>query len=159
MWTLHSQLTKEKNWKKAKRSMSASTMLDNWENIKVTVISIVVGALGTFNKGLVKGLEDLEIRDRVETTKLQNCWDWPDTEKSPGDLLLKLQWKTIGLCWSEKLSIIIIWRRTWGSYKYYLYGSENTWIMEYSTLRRSPQEYLLHQILFNVISSTPYFIG
>ena len=35
--------------------------------MKVTVIPIVVGALGTVTKGLVKGLEDLEIRVRMET--------------------------------------------------------------------------------------------
>ena len=36
-------------------------------NMKVTVISIVIGAHGTVTKGLVKELEDLEIRGRVET--------------------------------------------------------------------------------------------
>ena len=47
----------------------------------VTIIPIVIGVFGTVTKGLLKGLEDLEIRRRVKT--------W-------GDLLsLKLQWKTI----------------------------------------------------------------
>ena len=36
-------------------------------NMKVTVITVVIGALGTVTKGLVQGLEDLEIRERVET--------------------------------------------------------------------------------------------
>ena len=36
-------------------------------NMKVTFIPIVIGALGTVTKGLIKGLEDLEIRGRVET--------------------------------------------------------------------------------------------
>ena len=36
-------------------------------NMKVTVIPSVIGALGTFTKGLVQRLEDLEIRGRVET--------------------------------------------------------------------------------------------
>ena len=36
-------------------------------NMKVTVIPIVIGALGTVTKGLLKRLEDLEIRGRVET--------------------------------------------------------------------------------------------
>ena len=36
-------------------------------NMKVTVIPIVIGALDTVTKGLVKGLEDMEIRGRVET--------------------------------------------------------------------------------------------
>ena len=42
------------------------------------VIPIVVRTLGTVNKGLVKGLEDLEIRQ-------QHCYD-QNTEKSPGNL-------------------------------------------------------------------------
>ena len=36
-------------------------------NMKVTIIPIVVGAFGTITKGLLNGLEDLEIRGRVET--------------------------------------------------------------------------------------------
>ena len=30
-------------------------------NIKVTIIPIVIGAFGTVTKGLLKGLEDLEV--------------------------------------------------------------------------------------------------
>ena len=37
-----------------------------WDN-KVIVIPIVSGVLGTVTKGLIEGLEDLEIRGRVET--------------------------------------------------------------------------------------------
>ena len=36
----------------------------------VTVIPIVIGALGTIPKGLAKGLEKLEIRGQVETIQL-----------------------------------------------------------------------------------------
>ena len=36
-------------------------------NIKVTNILIVISTLGKFIKGLVKGLEDIKIRGRVET--------------------------------------------------------------------------------------------
>ena len=36
-------------------------------NIKVTIVPIVIGALGTVTKGLLKGLEDLEVGGRVET--------------------------------------------------------------------------------------------
>ena len=35
--------------------------------MKVTIASIVIGAFGTVNKGLLKGLEDLEVGGRVET--------------------------------------------------------------------------------------------
>ena len=37
-----------------------------WD-MKVTIIPIVIGAFGTVTKGLLKGLEDLEIDGRVET--------------------------------------------------------------------------------------------
>ena len=36
-------------------------------NMKVTIVPIVIGALGTITKGLLKGLQDLEVGGRVET--------------------------------------------------------------------------------------------
>ena len=36
-------------------------------NMLVTIIPIVIGAFGTVTKGLLKGLEDLEVGGRVET--------------------------------------------------------------------------------------------
>ena len=36
-------------------------------NMKVTIIRIAIGAIGTVTKGLSKGLEDLEVGGRVET--------------------------------------------------------------------------------------------
>ena len=49
--------------------------------MKVAVILIVIAALGTVTKGLVKGLENSEKRGRVETIEIgQNA------EKSHGDL-------------------------------------------------------------------------
>ena len=47
-------------------------------NMKVTIVPIVIGALGTITKGLLKGLEDLEVSGRVETvqtTALRQHWD------------------------------------------------------------------------------------
>ena len=35
--------------------------------MKVTIIPIVIGAFGTVTKGLLQGLEDLEVGDRVDT--------------------------------------------------------------------------------------------
>ncbi len=35
--------------------------------MKVTIVPIVIGALGTVTKGLLKGLEDSELGGRVET--------------------------------------------------------------------------------------------
>ena len=39
-------------------------------NMKVKIIPIVIGALGTVIKGLLKGLEDLEVGGRVETIQI-----------------------------------------------------------------------------------------
>ena len=38
-------------------------------NMKVTIIPNVIGAFGTITKGLLKGLGDLEVGGRVETTQ------------------------------------------------------------------------------------------
>ena len=35
----------------------------------VTIVPIVIGASGTVTKGLLKGLEDLEVGGRVETNQ------------------------------------------------------------------------------------------
>ncbi len=55
--------------------------------MKVTIVPIVIGALGTITKGLLKGLEDMEVGGRVETiqtTALLRRAKNP--EKSSGDL-------------------------------------------------------------------------
>ena len=54
--------------------------------MKVTMIPIVIGALGTITKGSVLGLEDFEIRGRVET--IQTTVLLRSAEKSPEDLRL-----------------------------------------------------------------------
>ena len=41
----------------------------NNNNNKVSIVPIVIGAFGTVTEGLLKGLEDLEIGGRVETTQ------------------------------------------------------------------------------------------
>ena len=69
-------------------------------NMKVTFLPIVIGALGTVTEGLIKELEDLEIRGRVETiqttTLLRTARILRRVLETWGDLLsLKLQWKTI----------------------------------------------------------------
>ena len=58
------------NWRKAKWEISTWNLQGNWKNyetMEVTVIPDKIGALGTITKGLIKGLESLEIRGRVET--------------------------------------------------------------------------------------------
>ena len=68
--------------------------------MKVTLVPIVIGALGTITKGLLKGLQDLEIGGRVETIQrtalLRTARILRRVLYTWGDLLsLKLQWKTI----------------------------------------------------------------
>ena len=38
--------------------------------MKVTIVPIVIGAFGTITKGLLKGLEDLEVGGWVETIQM-----------------------------------------------------------------------------------------
>ena len=69
-------------------------------NIKVTIVPIVIGALGTITKGLLKGLEDLEVGGRVETIQttalLRMAKILRRVLETWGDLLsIKLPWKTI----------------------------------------------------------------
>ena len=55
-------------------------------NMKVTMVPILIGALGTVTKGLSKGLEDLEVGGRVETIQTTVAEDGQNTETNPGDL-------------------------------------------------------------------------
>ena len=55
-------------------------------NMKVTVIPIVIGALGTVTKGPEQGLEDLEIRGSVATIQATALLRLPRIWKSPGDV-------------------------------------------------------------------------
>ena len=66
--------------------------------MKVTIISIVIGAFGMVTKGLLKGLEDLEAGDRVEalqtTALLKTAIILRRVLETWGDLLsLNVQWK------------------------------------------------------------------
>ena len=68
--------------------------------MKVIIIPIVIGAFGTVTKGLIKGLEDMEVGRRVETIQnialLRTARILRRVLETWGDLLsLKLQWKTI----------------------------------------------------------------
>ena len=91
---------------KLKKSEKKHKYLDlarEWQkiwNMKVTIIPIMIGAFGTVTKGLLKGLEDLEVVGRVETIQttalLWTARILRRVLETWGDLLsLKLQWKTI----------------------------------------------------------------
>ena len=58
---------KLKESEKKNKYLDLARELKKLWNMKVTFILIIIGALGTVTKGLIKGLEDLEIRGRGET--------------------------------------------------------------------------------------------
>ena len=73
--------------------------------MKVTIVPIVIGALGTITKGLLKSLEDLEVGDYPNDSIVEIS---QNPETSPGDLRriavpqtpvknhqLTLMWKTL----------------------------------------------------------------
>ena len=69
-------------------------------NMKVTIVPIVIAALSTITKGLLKGLEELEFGGRVEPIQtralLRTAWILRRVLETWGDMLsLKLLWKTI----------------------------------------------------------------
>ena len=68
--------------------------------MKVTIVPIVIGALGRLTKGLLIGQEDLEVGGRVETIQttalLRTARILRRDLETWGDLpSLKFQWKTI----------------------------------------------------------------
>ncbi len=56
-----------KESEKKDKYLNLARELKNLWNMKVTIVPIVIGALGTITKGLLKGLEDSEIDGRTET--------------------------------------------------------------------------------------------
>ena len=60
-------IVKLKESEKKNKYLDLTRELKKLWNMKVTFIPIVIGALGIVTEGLIKGLEDLEIRGRVET--------------------------------------------------------------------------------------------
>ena len=57
---------KLKEREKRDKYLDLAREMKNLWNMKMTMITIINGALGTVTKGLVQGLEHLEIRGRVE---------------------------------------------------------------------------------------------
>ena len=58
---------KQKECEKKDKYLDLARELKKLWNMQVTIIPIVIGAFGTVTKGLLKGLEDLEVGGRVET--------------------------------------------------------------------------------------------
>ena len=68
--------------------------------MKVTIVPIEIGAFGTVTKGLLKGLEDLDVGGREKTIQitalLRTASILRRVLETWGDLVsLRLQWKTI----------------------------------------------------------------
>ena len=91
---------KLKEYERKDKYLDLAWELKKLRNIQVTIISILIGALGTVTKGLLMGLEDLEVGGRVETNQttilLRTAKILRRVLETWGDLLsLRLQWKTI----------------------------------------------------------------
>ena len=99
---------KLKECEKRNKYLNLARELKKLWNMKVTIIPIVIDAFGMVTKGLLKGLEDLEVGSWVETIQtkalLKMARILRRVLKTWGDLLsLNLQWKIISLHWCEKL--------------------------------------------------------
>ena len=91
--------TKLKECEKRDKYLDLARELKKLWNMKVTIMPIVIGAFGTVTKGLLKGLEDLEVGGRVEIIQtialLKTARILRRVLETWGDLLsLNLQWKT-----------------------------------------------------------------
>ena len=91
---------KLKECEKKDKYLDLARELKKLWNMQVKIIPIVIGAFGTVTKGLLKGLEDLEVGGRVETiqttTLLRTARILRRVLETWEDLLsLKLQWKTL----------------------------------------------------------------
>ena len=56
-----------KESEKKDKYLDLARELKKLRNMKVTIVPIVIGALGTITKGLLKGLKDVKVGGRVET--------------------------------------------------------------------------------------------
>ena len=89
-----------KQCEKRDKYLNIARQLKKLWNMKVTIVTIVIGALGTITKGLLKGLEELEVGGPVETIQMTGLLETVGILRRVletwGDLLsLRLQWKTI----------------------------------------------------------------
>ena len=97
-----------KESEKKDKDLDLARELKKLWNMKVTIVPILIGVLGTVTKGLLKGLGDVAVGGRVETIQttalLRTARILRRILETCGDLLsLKFQWKTISQYWWEKL--------------------------------------------------------
>ena len=91
---------KLKECEKRDKYLDLARELKKLWNMKVTMITIVIGAFSTVTKGSLKDLEDLEVGGRVEiiqtTALLKTARILRRVLETQGDLRsVNLQWKTI----------------------------------------------------------------
>ena len=67
LWTLVDHCVKMKERERREKYLDIAREMKRLWNMKVTIIPIVIGALCKITKGLVQGLEVLEITGRMET--------------------------------------------------------------------------------------------
>ncbi len=78
---------KLKECEKKDKSLDLARELKKLWNMKVTIVPIVIGVFSTITKGLLKGLGDLEVGERVETIQMTGILEnGQNPETSPGDL-------------------------------------------------------------------------
>ena len=88
---------KLKECEKMDKFLDLARELKKLWNMQVTIIPVVTGAFGRVTKGLLKGLEDLEVGGRVETIHTKTTRILRRVLETWGDFLsLRLQRKTIG---------------------------------------------------------------
>ena len=69
---------KLKECEKMDKYLDLARELKKLWNIKLTIIPIVIGTFGTVTKGLLNGLEDLEVGDEWRPSKQQHYWERPE---------------------------------------------------------------------------------
>ena len=65
---------KLKECEKRNKYLDLARELKKLWNMLVTIIPIVIGAFGTVTKGLLNGLEDMEVGGKVETIQTTALW-------------------------------------------------------------------------------------
>ena len=75
---LADQRIKLKEREKKDKYLDITRELKKLQNMKVTIIPVVINAFGTVTKGLSKGLEDLEVRGRMETIQTTTLFRRPE---------------------------------------------------------------------------------
>ena len=81
---------KLKECEKRDKYLDLARELKKLWNMKVTKIPFVIGAFGTVTKGLLKGLEDLEVGGRVETIQTTALLKQPEYREE--------SWRLEGTC-------------------------------------------------------------